>query len=183
MMRRARADERGMALVAALLLLLVMSGLALALTTSGRIDVAMSGNEELYIGARAAAEAGLNHAASVILPLTTNPTYALSDLLVGPDGAADAANPAAAANADNGDIAALMGGTSPWHVTPNSPYTYTVRVFDDDDPRMKGGALHRRRALGHGAAAGTGGGRQPVCRRQPPSRDSRHRVRPAWYPK
>ena len=59
-----RASERGMALVAALLLMMVMSGLAIALLASGRIETAMGDNEELYAGARAASEAGLNHTAA-----------------------------------------------------------------------------------------------------------------------
>ena len=45
--RPSAASERGMALISALLLLMVMSGLAIALTASGRIEVAMGDNEEL----------------------------------------------------------------------------------------------------------------------------------------
>ena len=47
------ASERGMAHIAALLLMMVMSGLAIALLASGRIETAMGDNEELYAGARA----------------------------------------------------------------------------------------------------------------------------------
>ncbi|MCC7177235.1 MAG: hypothetical protein IT177_02495 [Acidobacteria bacterium] len=134
--------ERGMALVSALLLLLVMSGLAIALTASGRIEVAMGDNEELYAGARAAAESGLNRAAAQIMALTANPAYPLNNLLLGPDG--DAAD-----TADNGLMMHLadMAGSSPcphpngpcWFVAPGSPYRYNVRLYDDDDPAMKGG--------------------------------------------
>ena len=56
--RPERASERGMALVAALLLMMVMSGLAIALLASGRIETAMGDNEELYAGARAAVGSG-----------------------------------------------------------------------------------------------------------------------------
>lgn len=135
------SDERGMALVAALLLLMVMSGLAIALTTSGRIEVAMGDNEELYVGARAAAESGLNHAAAVILQATNNPTFPLNTLLQGPDGAIDPANQGAAVNADNGIISHLIGGTPPWPVVAGSAYTYDVRLYDDDDPALKGSAF------------------------------------------
>jgi hypothetical protein len=128
-----------MALVSALLLMLVMSALAIALTTSGRIEVAMGDNEELYAGARAGAESGLNHAAAVILGLTNNPTYPINNLLRGPDGAVDAGNPAASVNADNGIISHLLTGTAPWAVAPGSDYSYDVRLFDDDDPVLKGG--------------------------------------------
>lgn len=140
-----RAGERGMALVSALLLLLVMSGLALALTTSGRIEVAMGDNEELYAGARAAAESGLNHAAAMILQQTNNPTFPLNNLLAGPDTASDPNNQAAAVNADNGLITHLMPGSAAcaangalpcWPVVAGSNYSYTVRLFDDDDPVM-----------------------------------------------
>ena len=134
-------SERGMALISALILLLVVSGLALALTTSGRIEVAMSGNEELYAGARAAAESGLNHAAVVILQATNNPTFPLSNLLRGPDNAIDLGNQAASENADNGIISHLIGGTPPWPVASGSAYSYNVRLFDDDDPAMKGTAF------------------------------------------
>jgi hypothetical protein len=129
-----------MALLAAILLLLVMSGLAVALTTSGRIEVAMGDNEELYAGARAAAESGLNHAAAIILGLTANPAYDLNQLLTGPDGAVDG-DPAAAVNADNGLMTHLIPGATPWPVAPGSAYTYEIRLFDDDDPVLHGGAV------------------------------------------
>jgi len=130
-----------MALVSALLLLLVMSGLAVALITSGRIEVAMGDNEELYAGARAAAESGLNHAAAVILQATSNPTIPLNNLLQGPDSAIDPGNDAVAVNADNGVISHLIGGSAPWPVEVGSAYSYNVRLFDDDDPAMKGSAF------------------------------------------
>ena len=136
-------SERGMALVSALLLLLVMSGLAIALTASGRVEVAMGDNEELYAGARAAAESGLNRAAAQIMALTANPTYPLNDLLEGPDGAMDSGSPSASVNADNGlmthlpDMTGSVNGR--WLVQAGSDYSYTIRLFDDDDPAMKGG--------------------------------------------
>ena len=90
--RPERASERGMALVAALLLMMVMSGLAIALLASGRIETAMGDNEELYTGARAASEAGLNHTAAIILQLTADPVYSLDTLINGPDALADPAH-------------------------------------------------------------------------------------------
>jgi hypothetical protein len=129
-----------MALVAALLIMVVMSALAIALTTSGRIEVAMGDNEALYAGTRAAAESGLNHAAAVIVQLAADPLFDPNTLLRGPDGQADAANEAAPANADNNRVTHLLGGASPWAVVPGSAYTYDVRIFDDDDPGLKGGA-------------------------------------------
>jgi Tfp pilus assembly protein PilX len=137
---RDSSSERGIALVSALLLMLVMSGLAIALMASGRVEVAMGDNEELYEGARAAAEAGLNHAATVIVGQIADPlTFALNDILMGPDGVSDPANPTASVNDDNGIISHLMfpgGPAAPWLVAPGSQYSYDVRLFDDDDPRM-----------------------------------------------
>jgi len=137
---RGTSGERGIALVAALLLMLVMSGLAIALTASGRIEVAMGDNEEYYEGARAAAEAGLNHAAAVILGQIADPlTYELNDILKGPDGLSDPSNANASVNVDNGMISHLMfpaGPAGPWPVEAGSQYSYDVRLYDDDDPLM-----------------------------------------------
>ena len=137
--RPERASERGMALVAALLLMMVMSGLAIALLASGRIETAMGDNEELYAGARAASEAGLNHTAAIILQLTADPVYSLDTLINGPDALADPATDSASVNADNGQVSHLLGGTAPWAVAAGSNYTYDVRLLDDDDPALKGG--------------------------------------------
>ena len=137
--RPERASERGMALVAALLLMMVMSGLAIALLASGRIETAMGDNEELYAGARAASEAGLNHTAAIILQLTADPVYSLDTLINGPDALADPATDSASVNADNGRVSHLLGGTAPWAVAAGSNYTYDVRLLDDDDPALKGG--------------------------------------------
>jgi hypothetical protein len=146
-------DERGTALVAALLLMLIMSGLAAALTMSGRVEVAIGENEEVYAGARQAAEAGLNAAAAGILALTSNPTYDLNTLIKGPDGLADLGNPAAAVNDDNGSLSIIVGQnmfgdpTPPWPVTGTN-FTFTVQLFDDDDPNLYGAPLSAAALLG-----------------------------------
>lgn len=146
-------SERGMALVATLLLLLVMSGLALALTTSGRVEVAMGDNEELYAGARAAAESGLNRAVAQILAFANDPLYDLSNVLKGPDGLVNSADPGATENADNGFMTgptfpdmndnppncAANGSLKCWPVRAGSEYSYTVRLFDDDDAVLNDG--------------------------------------------
>ena len=138
--RPERPSERGMALISALLLMMVMSGLAIALLASGRIETAMGDNEELYAGARAASEAGLNHTAAIILQLTADPVYSLDTLLNGPDALGNpSSNDATSVNADNGWVTHLLGGTAPWSVEPGSNYTYDVRLLDDDDPALKGG--------------------------------------------
>jgi cytoskeletal protein CcmA (bactofilin family) len=139
-------DQRGTALVSALLLMIIMSGLAAALTLSGRIEVAIGDNEEVYAGARQAAETGLNSAAAAILALTANPTYDINNLIKGPDGLSDPANLGAAVNADNGSMSILVGQnmfadpTAPWPVT-GTDFTFSVSLFDDDDPALYGAPL------------------------------------------
>lgn len=130
-------NEDGIALVAALLMMMVMSALAMAITASGRIEVSMGDNEELYGGARAAAESGLNHAAAVVIQLASVAGFEADTLLQGPDGVMDAANEAAPSNADNNTVTHLLGGASPWPVVDG--YSYDVRIFDDDDPILKNG--------------------------------------------
>ena len=124
-----------MALISALLMMVVMSALAIALTASGRVEVAMGDNEELYAGARAAAESGLNHTAAIVIQQAMNPVVPAQQ-------PADRARPgrqprqrgAPASNADNGIVTHLLGGAAPWPVAPGSDYPYDVRIFDDDDP-------------------------------------------------
>lgn len=147
-----KKGERGTALVSALLLMIIMSGLAAALTLSGRIEVAIGENEELYAGARQAAETGLNAAAAAILALTASPIYDINNLVKGPDGLSDPGNPAAAVNDDNGSLSILVGQnmfanpTPPWPVT-GTPYSFRVRVFDDDDPALYNGVPMSAAAL------------------------------------
>lgn len=141
-------SERGIALIAALLMMLVMSALAIALTASGRVEVAMGDNEELYAGARAAAESGLNHTAAVIIGMANvaGPAFQLNNLLQGPDGNVDDNNPSASSNADNGLMTHLMTNSQActadaqlmcWTVPgTGGDFSYTVRLFDDDDPAM-----------------------------------------------
>jgi hypothetical protein len=127
-----------LALVATLLIMSLMSALAIALTASGRIEVAMGDNEGLYARTRAAAESGLNHASAVITQLTSNPAFPVTSLLAGPDGLADAASEDAAVNDDNGVLTHIMGGgVGPWPLADG--YSYDVRLLDDDDPALKDG--------------------------------------------
>lgn len=141
-----RVGERGLALVATLLIMSLMSALAIALTASGRIEVAMSDNEEVYAKTRAAAESGLNHAAAMIIQLTANPAFPVNNLLTGPDGFADPASENAAVNEDNGVLTHLMGGgAAPWPLSTG--YSYDVRLLDDDDPALKNGTAFNNAEL------------------------------------
>lgn len=139
-MRRSRIQsEDGFALVLVLLALLVVSGLAAAMVTSGRTEVLVSVNQERAVQARAAAEAGLNHALSVAIVRVRNfqangfpdPTSAITDLLIGPDD-----DPATLA--DNGSLGPYTGGAlAPGARVVLSAATgtsYEAVVMDEDDP-------------------------------------------------
>jgi hypothetical protein len=111
----------------------VLSGLATGFAMNGQVESAMAVNEVYYAGARAAAEAGMNRAVEAIrVDDRTN-------LLAGVDNAVDALNPANPVNADNGSVAFMLTGASPYVLDANGQYTYTIRIFDDDDPALYGG--------------------------------------------
>lgn len=138
-MRDARIkSEDGFALVLVLLALLVVTGLAAAMVTSGQTEVLVSVNQERAVQARGAAEAGLNHALAVSIERVRNwqsngfvdASAAITSLLVGPDGNG-------AATADNGSLAALPGGVPapPARVVLSAATgtSYEAVAMDDDD--------------------------------------------------
>ncbi|MBI2186186.1 MAG: hypothetical protein HYU37_03560 [Acidobacteria bacterium] len=61
-----RSSERGTALIGVLLLLMIMTALASALAISGQTETLVARNHETAAQARAAAEAGINHASEVL---------------------------------------------------------------------------------------------------------------------
>lgn len=139
-MRHSRMkSEDGFALVLVLLALLVVSGLAAAMVTSGRTEVLISVNQERAVQARAAAEAGLNHAIAVAIVRVRNfqvngfpdASAAITDLLNGPDN-----DPATLA--DNGSLATFPDGVPapPARVVLSAATgtSYEAVVMDDDDP-------------------------------------------------
>jgi hypothetical protein len=125
-------SERGIALVVVLLLMAVLSGLATGYAMNGNVEVQMGNNEVYFAGARAAAEAGLNRAIVEIV----DPANNLINLIAGPDGVVDDGNPAAAVNADNGSILALMGSVGPFALGTTGQYSYTIEILDDDNPAL-----------------------------------------------
>ena len=147
---RAGESERGVALVIVLLLLAVMTGLATGLTLNGQVEIAMATNETYYAGARAAAEAGANRARAAIIADTT------TNLLAGQDGVVDAADPAAAANADNGRIDFLLTGGPTYALGTGGQYTYTIQILDDDDPSLYATALTAAQLIAMGNENGNG---------------------------
>ena len=103
-------SEKGIALIAVLLLLGVIAGLTTGLTLSGQTEVSMAANEMYYAGARAAAEAGLNRATEQILLDTT------TELL--------------------GAGAVPVIGNGPHNLDAAGTYTYRFEILDDDDPAL-----------------------------------------------
>src|SRR5688572_3256340 len=145
-------SEKGMALIVVLLLMAVLSGLATGFAMNGQVESAMAVNEQCYSGARAAAEAGINRATAAIRMEDD------TDLLKGQDDTVDA-NLAAAVNNDNGDVDFMLAAPCPCAVDGTGRYTYTIDVFDDDDPALYGGALLSAAQLA--AMGGEGNAGQP----------------------
>lgn len=143
-------SERGVVLIIVLLLLAVMSGLATGLTMNGQVEIAMATNETFYVGARAAAEAGINRAKAAIIADTT------TNLLAGQDGVVDLADPAGADNADNGLIDFLLTGATPYALDDNGQYSYSIQILDDDDPSLYTATLSPDQLAAMGGEDGTG---------------------------
>jgi hypothetical protein len=127
-------SERGIALIVVLLLMAVLSGLATGYALTGQVEVQMATNEVNFAGARAAAEAGLNRAIVEIVGDTT------TNLLAGQDGLWSA-TPADASNDDNGRLDFMLGGAGPYALGTTGQFSYTVEIFDDDNPVLYEGGL------------------------------------------
>ncbi len=144
---RNRDGERGVALIAALLLLMIVSGLCATMAISGSTETVIARNHQVAAEARAAAEAGAIHAVQMVIVnlqnyqangFATN-TAAMTGLLAGPD----ALTGTPGFDADNGSLEALAPcpGASciprpPARVALNgSPQIfYEARIYDEDDP-------------------------------------------------
>jgi hypothetical protein len=122
--RRAQ-DERGIALVAVLLLLMMMSALGMALAVNGETETLIARNQIAGMQAQAAAEAGLNHAVEVateyIFDWKSN-GFASSSLAVD----------AVLTNADAGTLNGLAMNTS-LDIADGFNASYQVTILDDDD--------------------------------------------------
>ncbi len=120
-----RQDERGMALVAVLLLLMMMSALGAALAVNGETETLIARNQIAGMQAQAAAEAGLNHGLEVateyIFDWKTN-GYASIDVAV--DGVLT--------NADAGNLDGLVLN-SPLTISDGFNAQYQIAILDDDD--------------------------------------------------
>jgi hypothetical protein len=140
-----RRGERGSALIAVLLLLMMMTGLAGALALGSQTESYVSRNQNSGAQAQAAAEAGLNHAVelavSYIFEWKSNGfgSYgeAVNALLAGPDGATG--NPDD--DADNGSLGTRAGidaaedlpAGEEIEVAGSQYVRYEAILMDDDD--------------------------------------------------
>ncbi len=159
--RSTAPGERGFALIGTLLLLLIVSSATTALWVSGQTEAAMAINHETSAQAKAAAEAGANHAVDLTLDFLrrwrangfATPAAAITSLLLGPD----TLSGTVATDADNGSL-------ENWGI-PRPPArlalpgaagaTYEARLFDEDDP-LRGltlGAVDQLRIAENGQPA------------------------------
>ena len=135
--------DQGSALIAVLLLLMLMMTLAAALSVGARTASLIARNHNSAVQARAAAEAGLSHAAALavtyIVGWKTNGFAASSDaidaLLAGPDGLTGDAD----SDADNGSLGQRDGIAGGEEIPPGEHLAiggavgvgYEARVIDD----------------------------------------------------
>ena len=129
-----------MALLSTLFLLMILSGLAAAMTANAQIEMLLARNTVSSAQSEAAAEAGLNHAVELALQYTQqfgangfpDVNAAMTDLLLGPDGLSGTA----ATDADNGSLENRGIPRPPTQVALAGSFgvTYEARVFDEDDP-------------------------------------------------
>jgi hypothetical protein len=123
--RVGRQEERGIALIAVLLLLMMMSALGMALAVNGETETLIARNQIAGMQAQAAAEAGLNHAVEVA-------TQYIFDWKSNGFASIDVAVDTVLANADAGNLDGLAMNT-PLTISAGFNAEYEVSVLDDDD--------------------------------------------------
>lgn len=171
--------EHGIALIAVLLLMFLVSALGAALAVSGQIEGLMVRNHRFAAQARAAAEAGLSHALQLTVSNLNawranghaSASTAITALLRGPDNAANEANANDASNADNGSLEALEGAGETELVRPPARVAipgmpgawYEARFIDEDNPIRNLSAADRAR-IGENGQTATDGNTVAVVR-------------------
>jgi hypothetical protein len=136
-LRQRAHGEEGIALIAVLLLLMMISGLGAALVTGSTTEALVARNYKYAAEARAAADAGLNHAIEVTIANLQNwrgqgfasRSAAVTAMIQGPDRQSGSTT----SNADNGSLESLGIPRPPARLTIGTG-SYEARVFDEDDP-------------------------------------------------
>ncbi len=126
--RNRLGDERGMALIGVILLLMLASGICAALAVSGRTETMAAYNVDTSVQAREAAQAGLTAAIEVVLTNLNDNDGSISSLLAGPDNDIGATT-------DNGSLVSygLPAAGSTAQLGSLTGVTYAVRVMDEED--------------------------------------------------
>jgi hypothetical protein len=135
-------NEKGMALVGVMLLLILASGVCAALAVSGKTETMAAYNLDTSAQARAAAQAGLTASAEVLIDYLTETTLdvrtAMTAVLIGPDGDA-------AATVDNGSLYMIDGAATGLPtvgvregLSNITGVSYSVQVLDDDNWAARG---------------------------------------------
>jgi hypothetical protein len=135
-------NEKGMALVGVMLLLILASGVCAALAVSGKTETMAAYNLDTSAQARAAAQAGLTASAEVLIDYLKDTTLdvrtAMTVVLRGPDGDA-------LATVDNGSLYSINGAATGLptvgvkeELNNITGVSYTVQVLDDDNWSARG---------------------------------------------
>ena len=137
---RTLREATGSALLGVMMLVMMLAAITVAITLSGQTELLVARSHETSAQARAAAQAGLNHAVDITLTHLkqwklngfASQSDAVTALLEGPDRATGSTS----ANADNGSLEKL-GIPRPPATTPLAAVfgvSYEARVLDEDDP-------------------------------------------------
>jgi hypothetical protein len=139
--RRAKQDERGVALITTLLLLMLLTGLTLAMAWSSRSDMLINGYYRNFRGSFYAADSGINIMRQAMIPLF-QPTGAIypTNFAVGTNPLPSPATETAVMNAINGAYGSkTVAGTSgsgsaakSWPGQYNATLNFTLRSCSTD---------------------------------------------------
>jgi cytoskeletal protein CcmA (bactofilin family) len=122
-----RSDERGIALVTVLLLLMMMSALGMALAVNGETETLIARNQISGMQAQAAAEAGLNHAVEVAIQYIFDwQTNGFSSVGLAVDDILTKADAGVSVNA-------TLAFNSSMLLSADLFAEYEVEIIDDDD--------------------------------------------------
>lgn len=116
-----RRDERGMALVASILVLTLLAAVTAATLWLTRSELWVAGTARSFLQARYSAEAGVWHALALLAPGTD-----FADLVAGTGGLSDPADP--------GPLPLGGGG---WVAFPGPPFGYAVTVAAESGERVR----------------------------------------------